>query len=103
MKYKSESELVNACLSLLAARGIFHWRQNQGRRGKIKFTSINGIPDIVALLPRGVTLWIECKMPKEEQSHDQIVFEKHCRILGHRYHIIRDVDELNSIITMARS
>ena len=61
----SETALVKACLILLAARGIFAWRNNSGalRVGPrfVRFGLV-GSSDILAVLPpQGRLLAIECK------------------------------------------
>ena len=55
----TEQSIVNACLQLLAARGVFAWRVNQGAvktDGRfIRFSSAVGISDIVGVMPTIVT------------------------------------------------
>ena len=53
----TEQSIVNACLQLLAIRGAFAWRVNQGAvktEGRfIRFNHAVGISDIVGVLPQG--------------------------------------------------
>jgi hypothetical protein len=55
----------------LAARGIFFFRFNTGRRGGVSF-GIKGAPDIVGILPGGRFLAIEVKGPGGKASIDQL-------------------------------
>ena len=61
LKKPSEQSIVNACLQLLALRGAFAWRVNQGAmkvgRRFVRFNHAEGISDIVGVLPAG-TFWL---------------------------------------------
>lgn len=63
-----ESEIQKQCLQILTAFNIFHWRQNTGAyrvNGRvIHSASINGIADIIGILPDGRFLAVECKRSK---------------------------------------
>ena len=54
----TEQSIVNACLQLLALRGVFAWRVNQGavKTGKrfVRFNRVEGISDIVGVMPTAV-------------------------------------------------
>lgn len=78
-----EQDIVRACLDLLRFRGIFAWRQNcgavvQDRRGRrerfVRFTSIKGVSDIIAVLPGGRVAVIECKRPGNVPTEEQKAF-----------------------------
>lgn len=60
-----EDVVLHQCLEYLKMKGIYCWRQNSGavRIGKrfVRFTSINGVSDIIGILPDGRFLAIECK------------------------------------------
>lgn len=56
VKKPTEQSIVNACLDLLAYRGAFAWRVNQGAMktaagGFVRFNRVKGISDIVGVLP----------------------------------------------------
>lgn len=89
----SEKEIQKQCIEYLKKRNIFFYRQNQGRMGRIKFTSINGVPDIVAVI-KGKYVGIELKDEKGKQSEDQKTFQKNLEQAGGEYWLIRDLDEL---------
>lgn len=78
---KSESIVQAECLQLLALYNVYHWRQNTGAYkvgGRmVRSSSINGIADILGILPDGRFLAIECKREK-----GGIVSEKQKEFLG---------------------
>ena len=53
----TEQGIVNACLKLLALRGAFAWRVNQGAvktDGRfIRFSRVEGCSDVIGVLPAG--------------------------------------------------
>ena len=65
-----EAEVLKQCLQWLKLHGVLCWRQNQGamqaeHKGKrrfLRFAGIDGISDIVGVLPPGGKLLaVECK------------------------------------------
>lgn len=94
----SETELVKACLTVLAAKRIFAWRNNSGalRVGK-RFVRFGepGSPDIIGILPKGRFLGVECKIKANPLSTLQEDFRAMVIAAGGCYIIVRDsVDEL---------
>lgn len=59
---------MKGCLEYLKMKGVYCWRQNSGsaKIGSrfIRFTSINGISDIIGICPDGRFLAVECKRTK---------------------------------------
>jgi len=59
---------MNAVTRWLALKKIPHWRMNSGalktRRGSLVRFGAAGMPDIYAIGPDGVSVWIECKRPE---------------------------------------
>lgn len=99
----SEADVLKACLALLRFRRIFHWRQNQGaattRNSKgeertIRFTSINGVSDIIGVLRDGRFLAVECKRPGNGPTEEQKAFLDAVRRRGGVALIVYDVDDL---------
>jgi hypothetical protein len=76
----SETDVVRGCLDLLALRGILAWRNNTtgvydpSRRVFRKFSGRKGVSDILAVLPGGRFLAVECKMPGKKPSPEQQSF-----------------------------
>jgi hypothetical protein len=104
-----EQDIVRACLDLLQLRGVFSWRQNcgavkqAGRRGHrdrfIRFASINGVSDILAVLPpNGRLLAIECKRPGNGPTEDQAAFLDAVTRRGGLAVVIYDVRDLAEIL-----
>jgi len=57
-----------------------------------------GVSDTVVLLPNGVTLYVEFKTKDGVQSSDQKEFQSRCESLGHKYYLVRSLDQFKSII-----
>jgi len=97
-----ERDIVLACLELLKFRGVFAWRQNQGAMKKrdstgertIRFTSINGVSDIIGVLRDGRFLAVECKRPGNGPTEEQSYFLDAVRRRGGIALIVYDVDDL---------
>jgi hypothetical protein len=101
MKKTNENALKRAILKYFEVEGICAWRNQSG----MTFGSHKGVPwaikmgipgvaDIVALLPQGRTWLIECKLPGEKQSPDQLWFESACVALGHFYSVVDSLDQI---------
>lgn len=95
-----ESDIVRGCLELLKVRGIFAWRQNSGAVpvGKrfIRFTSINGVADILGILPDGRLLAVECKTKTGKVSPDQRYFQQMIAENNGVACVVRSVEELEA-------
>lgn len=102
----SETQLVKACLQLLQLRGVFCWRQNQGRarfnKRSIAFTSITGISDVLAIIPpNGTLLAIEAKVGKNKVTENQKTFMAAITRAGGHALEIRDIRELENFLNSA--
>ncbi|MET0723599.1 MAG: VRR-NUC domain-containing protein [Tardiphaga sp.] len=53
---------------------------------------VAGAPDLCVMLPNKVA-WLELKTPKGRQSLAQKGFQARCERLGHRYGLVRSLDE----------
>ncbi len=78
-----EADVQKQILDYLAWRHVFVWRQNSGavvyedeNRNKrfVRFASVNGISDILGILPDGRLLAIEVKKKGKKPSDDQEKF-----------------------------
>lgn len=58
--------------------------------------AIKGVADI-QLIIEGQSWFLECKAPKGVQSPDQKEFEFLVKRAGAKYHIIRSIDDLQSL------
>lgn len=77
------------------------WNKIQGNHNKAKGV-ISGASDMFYLLEKGVTLYIEFKLPGKKQSDDQIEWEALCKLLGHLYAIVHTEQEFWDLIGLAK-
>lgn len=97
-----ETQLVKACLDILAAWHIPAWRVNSGGmrseyKGKERFMRFNSAPghaDIAGVLHGGRALFIECKVGKNEPTAQQRAFLDRVTLAGARALVIYTPDEL---------
>jgi hypothetical protein len=47
----------------------------------------------------GITYWLEVKLPKTKQNANQIEFQRKIEKLGHKYFVVRSVDEVVALLT----
>ena len=59
---------------------------------------MKGVPDILAILPKGIFCGIEVKTERGKQSADQILFQKRSERLGARYILARSVEDVDNLI-----
>ena len=91
-------------LATLKQLGIYHMRLNSGRvkvKGGWMSLAPEGTADVVAFPDRKTPVWLECKADTG-QSEAQCEFE--CRVvnLGHSYHLIRTLDDLEPLLKEMR-
>lgn len=86
---QTEHEIQREILAYLEARGVFHWRNNTGRRGSVTY-GYPGSPDIIAI-HRGRFIGIEVKDEKGIQSNAQIEFMQRCLDNGGTYILARSL------------
>jgi hypothetical protein len=102
MRAPRETELVGACLRLLALRGVFAWRNNsgafvigKGRARRFVRAGAVGAPDIIGVLPGGRFLAVECKRPGRRPTPAQDAFLDRLRQAGALALVIDDVAALD--------
>ncbi len=106
MKAPRETDLVNACLTLLKLRGIYSWRQNMSgikrrdRAGREFWAApgMRGVSDILALLPGGRLFAIETKSATGKLTAEQQAFQDAVNHAGGYAVVVRDVSDLVSIL-----
>jgi hypothetical protein len=94
-----EAAVLRSCLDYLRLRGVVCWRQNSGGLptpggGFMRSTDINGVADIIGLLPSGRFLAVECKSDRGRQSEAQRDFQAMVEGSGGLYLIARDIQDL---------
>lgn len=101
-----ETDLIRECLQWLAAHHIFAWRNNSGTLWVGERPVSYGYPgsgDILAVLPTGRFLSVECKsltgMQSDNQKHFQDKIESHNGV----YLLVRSVAELEEKINAIHS
>jgi hypothetical protein len=105
MKKPTETALVKGCLDALGLMGVFAWRVNQGamrvpgangsRERFVRFTrGVEGISDIIGILPGGRMLAVECKVGKNDFTIGQRAFVAQVTNLGGLAIVVRSIDEL---------
>lgn len=59
---------------------------------------LSGASDTLVLMPNGKTLFVEFKTEEGSQSLEQKEFQSRCESLGHKYYLVRSLDQFKSII-----
>jgi hypothetical protein len=57
-----------------------------------------GVADLIVVLPDGKVLFLEVKTPTGKQSENQVKFQNRVESLGHRYVIVRSVDDVSHAV-----
>ena len=105
---KRTRELTNAVRDLIHLYGGYCWRNNNQPRiikGKAVYPdkAAIGTPDLIAMMPNGVTLWIEIKISPDKLRPSQVGFEFEATNRSHKYLVVRDsTEELVSFLTMQK-
>lgn len=89
----SETDLLSAVLMALQLEpGIVAWRNNSGRKGRVRFGLGNGSADIVGIVaPAGRFFALELKVGKGKQSPAQHGWEGQVKAKGGIYAVVRSV------------
>ena len=102
MKATKETHLVKACLEYLHLAGVFAWRVNSGAvvlgtgSGKrfVRFGSLNGVSDIIGIVPGGTMLAVECKVRPNKPSPAQEAFLETVREMGGKAIVAYTVEDV---------
>ena len=97
-----ESEIQKQCLNWLTLHGILAWRQNSGAmqgtyKGKarfVRFTSIQGVSDILACANDGTFIACEVKRPGGKLRPEQELFLAAVRKRGGVAIVAHSLDEM---------
>lgn len=98
-----ESGVVKAIQQGFAAHGIECQRLNTGmakasyggKRRVVRF-GFPGCPDLVAFLPGGLCLWVECKSDTGRLTDEQAAFRDRCHKRGTPWVLARSWDDVSS-------
>jgi len=95
-----EADIQRLILDWLAAKRIFHYRQNTGAvKTEDRFFRFGtvGAPDIVAVIA-GQYVGIEVKAPRGSQSPGQREFEGRLRMAGGVYVLARSLEDVEAAL-----
>ncbi len=106
MKQPRETDLCNACLTLLKLRGVFCWRSNtagikrRDRAGREFWAApgMRGVADLIGVLPGGKFLAVETKTAAGKLSPEQAAFLDNIRAAGGVAVVIRSLDEMVTLL-----
>ena len=100
----SEKVIQSQIMQYLTARRIFHWRQNQGatvvpavggaKRRFFRMTSVDGVSDILGILPDGRFLSIEVKAGRNGPTEAQAEFLRLVNAAGGLGFVARSVEDV---------
>jgi len=102
-----EADILRQCLQYLQLRGVLCWRQNQGaisgthngKRRFLRFTSMEGVSDILGILPpTGRFLAVEVKRPGKNPTPQQAAFLGIVRQCGGLAVCVHSLDELQEVL-----
>jgi VRR-NUC domain len=105
-KDQREADILRDCLTWLRLPGVFCWRQNQGaitgqyhgKRRFLRFTSVDGVSDILGVLrPQGLLLALEVKRPGRRPTPKQEAFLATVRDHGGIGACVQSVAELEQM------
>ncbi len=101
-KPKAEQKIQLEIFRYLRTQGLLFWRFSPdtyipalGRYIKHEYVP-NGLPDIMCL-QQGRMVGLEVKQKRGRPSADQILMKKRFERLGHEYHIVRSVQDVQKL------
>ena len=103
---KRTSLLTAAVKELIALHGGFAFRNSiqpridpKTHRAYYPDKSAVGSPDLIAIMPRGLTIWIEVKVSPDKIRPSQQAFAAELDKRGHCYFVVTDtIDELADLL-----
>ncbi len=107
MRKQTEDYLQNQCwiwfLNNYGKKAIFCAIPNDERdpvasRRKRLTGRVKGAADVMLILNEGRIVFVEFKLPKGRQSDAQRIFEQRVNDLGHRYFVIRTLDDFKQLV-----
>lgn len=104
-----EKEIQSLLLQYLKLHGVLCWRQNQGamsgeyhgKRRFLRFASMPGISDILAVLPGGTFLAVEVKREGNKPTPEQTAFLDRVRLSGGVAGVCRSLADLEQLLQEA--
>jgi len=97
---KLESPIQKEIMDYLNVIGAKVFRLNSGHSGRYNQKLCPpGTPDILACIPKGLTLWIEVKKSDGKRNANQIKMHKELTDLGQIVIVARSVDDVIKAIS----
>lgn len=113
MSQASERQILRAVMDYLAAKRVLAFRMNSGtlpgRLGKPVSFGVAGMADVLAFpknygvllgypVSQTTIMWLECKTATGKQSELQKSFQAQVEGEGHRYKIVRSIEDLEEAL-----
>lgn len=96
---RPEQQIENELVRVLRAYGILVTKiPNELSYNRKKVGVAPGAPDLVVILPKGKTLWLEVKAKYRKPSAKQVEFHNELKKLGHEIRVVYSVEDINDII-----
>lgn len=106
----TEAELQKACVALLDASGLVHWRIPLGQAGMVGrktgsrgASSILGFPDLCGITPDGVFWAVELKTDKGKLRPAQEVWIERLANSGALVRVVRSIGEMASFVALIKA
>jgi hypothetical protein len=100
---KKESDIQLQIMRYLRSQGMLFWRfspdtyvQSIGRYIKHEYVP-DGLPDIMILV-EGKMIGLEVKQRSGSIRPDQLLMKKRFELLGHEYHVVRSLEDVQKVI-----
>lgn len=103
---ETQAAIVQA-LRIQYPRAIVAHIPNEGRRTigeamrQARLGLVAGMPDLVVMLPGGLTIWMEVKAAGGRRSKAQDAIHMRMTELGHTVGLVRDIDEARLFVKQA--
>jgi hypothetical protein len=89
----TETAIQKQIIDCARAMGYKPFRMNSGQaRNNVKLHAA-GTPDLLIIMPRGRSLWVEVKRPGQHPTAIQMKRHKELRDMGHACTVCRSVEE----------
>jgi hypothetical protein len=110
----SEHQLQVQIVNYLRVRHIFCFAVSNGFYGgkdrvkaakhvnKLKSEGFMvGAADLVVLLPRAKTVFLELKVGSNGQQPSQLLFQKNVEELGFKYHVVKSLEDVKQVLGLS--
>jgi hypothetical protein len=103
----TEAELQKACIALLNASGLVHWRiplGQSGMHGKASGkSSCIGFPDLCGITSEGLFWAVELKTDKGKLRPAQVVWIERLANSGALVRVVRNIGEMAAFVSLIKT